>query len=284
MRTSLGLIATGALGAVATVTIVANAQSPAIRPCKPAESAWAILVRVTDAATQLPIRDAVIGAELFVRANTDSVGTVCLRTLTGDSATLDLDRPGYQRRTLVARGKPGQVVAQDVQLARVTNPCCQLLGSWTIRLVLEKPAGTLPRRKNRRAFTPIETGGGLEFGPQYANDARFTDVDSLVKTVYGRHQVDLAPFFGGPYARDVSTTIFGGGGDLLREISGTIPDGDAVWITFIPRMSHGGLSLEGRIVNDTIRGVWQQNAYCCGATGFGDILKGGFHFGMGFYW
>jgi len=93
------------------------------------------------------------------------------------------------------------------------------------------------------------------------------DLDSLVRVVRGLHQVDFTPFFGGPVARDVSTSVFGDGPDLFHEVQASIPAGDSVDITFIPRMSHGSLWLHGRIRADTIRGMWWQAMFGRGARG-----------------
>lgn len=40
-----------------------------------------------------------------------------------------------------------------------------------------------------------------------------------------------------------------------------------VTIDFIPRVSHGGVTMVGRIVDDSVRGSWHQRSYCCGAWG-----------------
>jgi hypothetical protein len=83
----------------------------------------------------------------------------------------------------------------------------------------------------------------------------------------GRTGFDLSDFFGQPYAPDVSTTIFGPvQDDFFREVAGTLR-GDSARLVIIPRMSHGGLSLRGRLSGDSIVGGWTQNAYGSGAHG-----------------
>ncbi|HEX6042428.1 hypothetical protein [Longimicrobium sp.] len=87
-------------------------------------------------------------------------------------------------------------------------------------------------------------------------------------TEEGRFDVDLSVFFSGPFASDVSTTVYGGQpADFLRQAVGEVFADDSVTMVMIPGMSHGGLSLEGTLRGDTVSGMWVQNAYCCGARG-----------------
>jgi len=92
--------------------------------------------------------------------------------------------------------------------------------------------------------------------------------DPYVREVAGLHWVDLTPFFGSQIASDVSTSVSGRVDSLFaRETEAAAFHGDSVHMDFIPRISHGGLSLAGRLRGDTVAGIWIQRAYCCGAKG-----------------
>jgi hypothetical protein len=194
-------------------------------------------------------------------AETDSLGWICLRSFAQEAETLEFRRPGYREASLTVSGVTDQVVARDLRLERVPRPCCDLRGQWSITLQLDSPGARQPKPKARSVTGAVNLG--LRYLPSEPDD----DLDSLVHIVRGLHQVDFTPFFGGPVAQDVSTSVFGDGPDLLHEVEGSVPLGDSVAITFIPRMTHGSLSLYGRIRADTIRGHWWQNMYCCGAEG-----------------
>lgn len=228
--------------------------------CRPLDGAWALSVRITDAATEAPVANAVASSMLSL-AETDSVGWFCLREFSQAAETIQVVRSGYRQITMVERGSPGQVVRRDIQLERRARPCCDLRGQWTIAFQLDTPGENQPRPEQR------SVSGAVNLGERYLAAEPGDDLDSLVRIVRGLHQVDFAPLWGGPVAQDVTTSVFGDGPDLLREVEGTVPAGDSVVITFIPRMSHGSLSLYGRIRNGTIRGRWIQNMYCCGAEG-----------------
>lgn len=85
---------------------------------------------------------------------------------------------------------------------------------------------------------------------------------------FGRYSIDLTPFFGGPIARDVSTTTMGPVDTAFTtELLARRLAADSVEFDFIPRISHGGLSLTGRLNGDSIVGSWIQRAYGGGASG-----------------
>jgi len=224
------------------------------------DGAWAVSLRVTDAATRRPVANAIV-SNLSTVVETDSLGWVCLRALAQPTETLRVGRPGYREAPLTVSGVRGQALARDLKLERVPRPCCDLRGRWSITLLLDSQGERQPLPKSRSVT------GAVNLGPRYVAAEPDDDLDSLVHIVRGLHEVDFTPFFGGPVAQDVSTSVFGGGPDLLHEVEGRVVAGDSVEITFIPRMSHGSLSLFGRSHADTIRGRWWQNMYCCGAAG-----------------
>ncbi|HJU67559.1 MAG TPA: hypothetical protein VJ650_04855, partial [Gemmatimonadaceae bacterium] len=260
--TVLGVAAALALGAACQQRSDNWSATSATPECRPVDGAWAAAVQVKDAVTGKPVARAGMWVSSFApMAPTDSSGWSCIRTFAPGEETVHVDRPGYRSDSIALRGVLGQVVTRELRFHRVRAPCCDLRGQWQITFRLESAADFGPKPTART----VE--GAVDLGPRFHPPQADDDLDSLVRIVRGMHRVDFHPFFGGPVARDVSTTVIGGGPDLFREVMARIPEGDRVEITFIPRMSHGSLSLDGRIRSDTIRGDWMQNAYCCGARG-----------------
>jgi hypothetical protein len=93
-------------------------------------------------------------------------------------------------------------------------------------------------------------------------DRRRTRGDPTVDE-FGEYRIDLRPFFGPDFAGSASYTVFEGreGADLLTEAEGHVYNDRQVEINFIPRLSHGGLSLGGVIRGDSIRGTWFKREY-----------------------
>ena len=234
--------------------------APAQRACRPLESAWGVSVHVTDSASGRPVANAVAHT-MMSATETDSLGWLCVRNFAQEAETLSFRRPGYRDTSLAFRGAPGSIVTRELRFVRVARPCCDLRGQWNITLQLDS-LGDRQRKPKARAVS-----GAVNLGPRYLPAQVDDDLDSLVRVVRGLHQVDFTPFFGGPVGRDVSTSIFGEGPDLVHEVQASVPAGDSVDIVFIPRMTHGSLWLHGRIRADTVRGTWWQHMYCCGAQG-----------------
>ena len=236
---------------------VARVAAP---PCAPIDGAWALQMQVVDAATERPVRDAGFG-QLLSSAVSDSNGWGCIRDFGERVAAVEVWRRGYVDTSLHVEGMVGTTHRQVLRLPRVATPCCDLRGDWALRLELEEPSKMHPQPTGRVVTGPVRIGA------QHLPPDEGDDLDSLVVVRRGLHELDLSPFFGGPYARDVSTTVFGGGATLFREVSAEATGGDSVRLVIIPRMSHGGLTLSGIVRGDTIVGGWFQNAYCCGAVG-----------------
>jgi len=276
-----GKLGPGVVGALAVLAIQALAsgcqratidweETAARSECRPVDSAWAIDIQVKDAASGLPVTNAEASTNVTGDlAFTDSSGWACIRALSTGADTLHVRRPGYQIASAVLAGVQGQVVTRMLRYQRVPDPCCDPRGKWRISFQLESTAELGPRPTSRTV------AGELELGADILAAQAGDYMDSLVHVVRGLHQVDFGPFFGGPVAQDVSTSIFGDGPDLLHEVRATIPMGDSVRVTFIPRMTHGSLSLAGRIRSDTIRNRWVQNAFCCGARGTFTMTRAG---------
>jgi hypothetical protein len=241
----------------------AAAQSSAerMRACDPVEPGYPLVGTVRDAETGEPLRFAAIDVQGEDPDWTGEDGCFAVPSMEGSGP----------RRVQVAlrRYLPLDTVVQitgrgdTLHLAMRPAPpgCCRLEGEWTLRLTLD----TIPEG-NRLKPSARETEGRIVFSERLPSGYDEEHEDPRVE--YGRFDVDLAPFFGGPFARDVSTTTMGAPSeDFFTRIRGEVFAHDSVALVLIPGMSHGGLSLEGTVRGDTARGDWIQNAYCCGARG-----------------
>jgi hypothetical protein len=131
---------------------------------------------------------------------------------------------------------------------------------WRLELTLDSASSQAPPPRQRSISGKIAFAG---FSGDSAYRSRTQATDR-----FGRFDVDFTPFFGGRVAPDISTSIAGPfDRGLVTEALGAVHARDSVQMELIPRMSHGGLTLHGRFFGDSARGVWQQNAYCCGASG-----------------
>lgn len=234
----------------------------AARDCAADDSTAAIAVALDDVRGR-PVRDAIVDAGWLAWAASDSSGVACLRVVLTDTVRLRVGRLGFRPDSALVRLRAGRVARRAVTLHRVERPCCRLEGPWRVQLQLDRLNLVQPEPRSRTISGLAVFSDRL---PDWT-DTRVARVDSLVRAEYGYSALDLGPFFGGPYARDVSTSVFGGGETLYREMTGIVVAGDSVEMTLIPRMSHGGLSFTGRIAGDTIRGRWTQNAFAYGADG-----------------
>jgi len=222
---------------------------------------------VVDDATGLPVRDASVFGE-FTGGDTDSTGRFDVPHVPAGTQSLRVAKRGYVQTAIQATVHPPQETQVLVRLRRAPLPCCVLDGRWRIVLTLDS-AGSDQKPTARTAVGVVALSRTYP-SPFEARGAR----DDQVSAVSGRHWVDLAPFFGSQIASDVSTTVFGSVDSLFaRETEAVIFHGDSVHIDFVPRISHGGLSLAGRLHGDTIDGTWMQRAYCCGAAGTFSMVR-----------
>jgi hypothetical protein len=246
------------------ISAIASQGQPikASAPCIAVRPKAALQARVVDATTSAPLPLATINTELW-GGTTDSAGMACVRDLEPVRHRTVAWRLGYAPETLELRFDSGLVTVAEFRLHRLPPPCCRLAGAWHVEMTV------IDAGSKGHTHVGVTTAGRIVFGVRFPNPMpeRYALEDSLVRFEFGRHIIDLAPLFGGPYGQDVSTTVFGGGPSLFYEVVGLVESRDSLSMTIIPRMSHGGLSLWGRIVGDTIAGRWEENAYCCGATG-----------------
>lgn len=135
-------------------------------------------------------------------------------------------------------------------------------GTWSIELWLDSASVLGPRPTARFMqglvrFDTLHVDSGVA-----GNGTRWTR-----RYWPGRFSIDLTPFFGGPVGRDVSATIqYPFDQTSATEVEAEV-NGDSLSLEFIPGVSHGGISLSGIVVADSMAGAWQMRAYCCGAYG-----------------
>jgi hypothetical protein len=235
---------------------------PSTASCLAKGHSSALQVLVRDASSSSPLDGAVINTDIW-GATTDSTGNACVEDLESTRQRVIAWRLGYAAESTSMVFKAGIVSKAFLALHRLPPPCCRLEGAWSVTLHVQHPGRVGTGRAGATA------AGSLVFDSVVPDPMPqlYERPDPVVRYEFGRHAVDLSPILGGPYGRDVSTTVFGDGPSIVKEIVGIIETGDSVSMTIIPRMSHGGLTLHGRILGDSITGSWWQNAYCCGATG-----------------
>jgi len=194
---------------------------------------------------------------------TDTTGKFAIQYLgTGVHAAV-AERPGYQRTQVQFTILAPDTATLLLQLTRAELPRYELEGRWGIELLLDS-AGVQQQPAARRLEGQLILSGKFPspWGPG-------GQADRWVRTIEGQYELDLTPFWGQQVAPDVSTTVFGPTSPTFaKEASAATFNGDSISISFIPRISHGGISLEGRLIHaDSAVGRWHQRAYCCGAFG-----------------
>jgi hypothetical protein len=131
--------------------------------------------------------------------------------------------------------------AEGQQAARVDRSQ-PLEGRWSVELVLDSASVRNPPATRR-------VSGELAFG----TGSWWGDSDR-----FGRHSINLGPFFGRMFALPANVTPFGPGDtSMVTEVSGGVT-GDSVGIDFLPRIDHGGISLWGRFYGDSASGQWHR--------------------------
>lgn len=225
---------------------------------------------VTDAQTGVPVGGVLVMVNPgFSMEVSDSAGAFAVEYLAPGRRKLVVERRGFLPLARVLEVRAGDSVRVDMALERAPAPCCTLDGTWEARFVLRTPAEMGP------APTDSVVTGTITFADSIPDPFRRRGrPDPYVAVSHGLSELDFSPFFGGRIARDVSTTVFGGTGSTFdREATGVVFNGDSVDVTLIPRISHGGVSMEGAIEGDVIRGRWIQRAYAGGATGVFELRR-----------
>ena len=266
-----GGIAVSVTAALAQIPPAPPSVSPSRRDSTPGERRAAELRRTTgtivgvvrDGATGRPLSQVYLSTQLM-GDGTDSLGRFEIVYLDPGPQTVTTSRrdftPAHKTITVAA----GRTDTLNFTLWRAAVACCRLAGTWRGQLLLDSAGALSPKPTARRVSASIR------FGDEYPNPSpRFRSTpDDPTRDEFGRFEIDFRPFFGTQVARDVTTSTYGStGGTFLIEADGSVFAGDSVEIELIPRITHWGVSLAGRIVADSITGQWWQRAYCCGAYG-----------------
>lgn len=220
--------------------------------------------RVRDGETGQPLRGAfVIVREYAGMGVSGEDGTYEAAYVDSGTRTVVAHARGFESDSTTLAFVPGDSLRWDVTLRRAPPPCCTLEGTWRVHFVMRQPNGMGPAPRD----TVVE--GVLTFADSIPDPLQGRYGRRVnVREEFGLSDVDFTPFFGGRIARDVSTTVEGPtGGNFAREMTGDVFEGDQVEIVLIPRISHGGVSMLGRIEGDVVRGEWVQRSYAGGAEG-----------------
>jgi hypothetical protein len=154
----------------------------------------------------------------------------------------------------------GQEVTLHFSMKKQQKPCCKLEGKWEITLT-----------DNR-----ITVNGFITFNNQFSDPlpSRPTAHDDTTLDEFGRFDIDLKPLLGENFVPIQSNSNQPVDSDtLFTEATGYVHNIDTATIILIPRMSDGGLSLEGQISNDFIDGKWYERGFSISRTGIFTMRK-----------
>ncbi|NGP90290.1 carboxypeptidase-like regulatory domain-containing protein, partial [Fodinibius halophilus] len=156
---------------------------------------------------------------------------------------------------------------KEVQLRmhRATEACCMLDGRWEITLIVYNDM-----RKDANS-----EGKGVKGTILFSQNYKIQLVSKRGPSdptldEFGKYNIDLTSILGKNFTSATTNTIFAGpdSSDILTEVHGYISSANEVRINLIPRMSHGGISMEGKITgNKLINGTWHKRDFATKVTG-----------------
>lgn len=194
---------------------------------------------------------------------TDEHGRFTIGNLAPGTIVLEASKLGVITKKLVEKVEIRKTKEVELQMELAPAACCKLDGEWSLVLHVEAD-----RRcgKNRPKTKETKVVGSISFGDMYPNPFSKRQIETVpgVHLQFGKYEVDLAKILGANYTPSISTSRFGGesGVDLRKQALGTISDANVVRIVFIPGLSHGGLTLNGKIEsNRRIYGDWYKRGY-----------------------
>jgi hypothetical protein len=170
---------------------------------------------------------------------------------------------------------PGQAVRVTLRSTKAPLPCCRLAGSWSLTLVMERSTylASLPRQ----ALGTIRFGGPIQVSLSTWGATDMSELREHFRNAYpkddptvdefGLYTVDLRPF--GPaftYRMGVQSL------ETRLSAQGYVHEGDHVVIEMGSEAmvtDTDGLTLEGRIEGNVIRGRWEHEVH-----GFGGDKRG----------
>jgi hypothetical protein len=220
---------------------------------------------VTDKETGEPIEGVFVSAQ-YLGDESSSLGLFKIVYQKPGNVEVEARRRDLISTVMKVNVSAGDTSILNIKMDKAPKACCCLQGNWNVLFILDKIG-------NFAATHTTDTVKGTLFFDYSITDP-FEDnprkkVD-LVKDEYGKYNIDFRPFFGEQVPNTGSTSVFGSkhkGSDLFTEVTGYIASFDVVAINLIPRISHGGISMNGKIKNDTISGSWYLRAYASGTEG-----------------
>jgi hypothetical protein len=174
---------------------------------------------------------------------------------------------------------PGQVARVTLRSTKAPLPCCRLAGSWNLTLVMERSTylGSLPRqalgtiRFGDPTLISMSTWGVKDIHELRENLRNAYPKDDPTVDEFGLYIVDLRPF-GPRFIRGISPGERVESPETRLSASGYVHEGDQVVIEMGSEAmvtDTDGLTLEGRIEGNVIRGRWEHEV-----LGFGGDKRG----------
>jgi hypothetical protein len=220
---------------------------------------------VTDKITGEPLEGVMLSAQ-YMGDISDSLGRFDIPYQKPGTPEVVATRRDLISTVMKVKVSAGKISTINIEMDKGPKPCCNLQGNWRALLILDK-AGTSGAK---HIADSVE--GTIYFNDSIPNpfEEKRKKVVDLIKDEFGRYAIDLRPFFGDQVPQTGSTSVFGSkrkGSNLFTEASGYIAPFDVVVIDLIPRMSHGGVTMNGKISSDTISGSWYLREYAGGTEG-----------------
>ena len=253
----------------AAMIILAACASPGMTPEQRRKvldrTTGTIVGTVREAGTSRPLESVFVSAR-YLGDQTEADGRFRITYIDPGEVEVTAWRRDLIETRKRVRVLAGRESAVDLVIERSPPPCCRLAGTWSVRLVLREP-GRLPVPRG------TEVAGVIIFSadvPDPFPDARqHVPADDRTLDEFASYDIDLRSILGEDITSATSNTIFGGrpGSDILKEATGFVHHRNAVAITLIPRMSHGGISFTGTINGDEVRGEWIKRDYAPSVSG-----------------
>jgi hypothetical protein len=241
-----------------TALLLAGGTSPEMTPEQRREmlgrTTGTIVGTIREAGTNQPLEGVFVSAQ-YLGDRTDTNGQFRIYYIKPG----EVEVTAWRRDLIEARGRVRVFAAREtpIELGIRRSPprCCRLAGTWSVRLVLRKP-GQLPIPRGTEVVGTITFNADTP-DPFPERNRRAPSTDSTIDE-FGTYDIDLRRILGEDITRATTNTIFPGrpGSDILKEAEGFVHHRDKIDITLIPRMSHGGISLTGKINRGKIRGEW----------------------------
>jgi hypothetical protein len=211
---------------------------------------------ITAAETGEPLPGAFVSSQFF-GDDTDESGEYKVIYLDPGTEVISASRRDRKTQSVEIEFVAGKSTKRDFVLELATPACCALEGEWEIELRITDDRRSPESLPDEVANT---VAGTLRFSDVFKDPLLDkSEYEDSINDEFGEYKIDLTPFFGENITASVSNTIFPGSNqlDILTQAMGMIYDGNRVSIDFIPRMSHGGISLSGIISeNEVVEGRW----------------------------